>query len=204
MALSPRENNFVIIGLVSVLLFLGLQYVVYPIADEHTDTKTQIEMKGSMLQQYQDRLETLPRLEKGLEKLVALLEEKETSLIKAKTPALGAAQVQLIIDTLSKKHSNIKIKSTRVLDSQEYSNYTKIAVRVALTAQTITLTDFLYEIEHQPAHLFVSELNVRIPNPKKPRSLRADIVIEGTMKPSGKHQENPQIHESNTPKSARA
>ena len=33
-----------------------------------TCSKTQIEMKGSMLQQYQDRLETLPRLEKGLEK----------------------------------------------------------------------------------------------------------------------------------------
>ena len=143
MALSPRENNFVIIGLVAVLLFLGLQYVLYPIADEYKNAKTQIEMKGSMLQQYQDRLETLPRLEKGLEKLVTLLEEKETSLIKAKTPALGAAQVQLIIDTLSKKHSNIKIKSTRVLDSQEYSNYTKIAVRVALTAQTKTLTNFL-------------------------------------------------------------
>lgn len=204
MTLSPRENNFVIIGLVSVLLFLVIQYVLYPISDEHKNTKTQIEIKTSMLQQYQERLETLPRLEKGLKKLVALLEEEEASLIKAKTPALGAAQVQLIIDNLSKKHPSMKIKSTRVLDSQEYSDYTKIAVRVALTAQTKTLTNFLYEIEHQPAHLFVSELNIRIPNPKKPRSLRADILIEATMKPLLKHLKNPQIHKNNEPKSAKA
>ena len=186
MTLSSRERNFVIIGLVAVLLFLGTQYAAFPLIDHHNAMKNEIEVKASLLQQYQTRLHMLPQLQQELAERHTRLEELEQRLISGMTPALGAARVQLILDDLSHQQKSIAIKSTRILNSEAYGSYTKIAVRVALTAQTRVLTDFLYEIEHQPARLTVSELTVRVPNPKKPRDLRADVVIEALMKPSDK------------------
>ena len=176
MTISSRERNVVIIGLVAVLLFLGLQYLAFPLMDQHEAMNDQIEVKASLLQQYQARLHMLPKLEQELVERHAQLEEAEQRLIKGLTPALGAAHVQLILDDLSGQQSGLEIKSTRVLDSEEHGNYTEIALRVALTAQTKVLTDFLYDIEHQPTRLSVSTLTIRVPNPKKPRDLK--VILE--------------------------
>ncbi|HHZ83548.1 MAG TPA: hypothetical protein EYN60_06025, partial [Nitrospirales bacterium] len=158
MTLSSRERNSVIIGLVAVLLFLGLQYITFPLIDQYKTMKSQLEVKASLLQQYQARLHRLPQLEHELAERQARLEEVEQRMIGSSTSALGAARVQLILDDLANQRSGMKIKSTRVLDAKEHGIYTQIAVRVALTAQTKILTDFLYEIEHQPDALSVSEL----------------------------------------------
>lgn len=204
MTLSSRERNFVIIGLVGVLLFLGLQYLAFPLMDRHNATNDQIEVKASLLQQYQARLHMLPQLEQELAERQARLEDAEQRLIKGLTPALGAARVQLILDDLSNQQKDIEIKSTRVLDSEEHGSYTEIAVRVALTAQTKVLTDFLYDIEHQPARLSVSQLTIRVPNPKKPRDLRADVVIEAFMKLSSEEEVKPAPEPEAQPRSATA
>ena len=182
MTLSSREHTFVIVGLVAVLLFLAIQYAAFPLMDQYEAVNSQIEVKASLLQQYQARLHTLPQLEHELAERTAQLHESEQRLVEGQTPALGAANVQLMLDDLSKRQKGIQIKSTRVLDAEEHGVYTKIAVRVALTARITPLTDFLYDLEHQPARLSISELTVRVPNPKKPRDLRADIVVEAIMK----------------------
>ena len=192
MTLSSRERTSVIIGLLAVLLFLGLQYVAFPLIDQRKAMNDQMEVKTSILQQYQARLHMLPRLEQELEALQSRLEEAEQGLVKGLTPALGAARVQLILDDLSGQQKGIEIKNTRVLDAQEHGIYTKIAVRVALTAQTKGLTDFLYDIQHQSAYLSVSELIVRVSNQKNPRALRADVVIEALMKQSPEQDLEPQ------------
>ncbi len=204
MTLSSRERNFVTIGLVAVLLFLGLQYGAFPLIDQHNAMNSQMEVKASLLQQYQARLHMLPQLEQEVVERQARLEEAEQRLIEGLTPALGAARVQLILDDLSNQQNGIGIKSTRVLDAQEHGIYTKIAVRVALTAQTKILTGFLYDIEHQPEALSVSELTIRVPNPKKPRDLRADVVIEALMKPSSEQDVKPTPEPATEPRSATA
>jgi len=181
MTISSRERNMVLIGLVAVLLFLGLQYLVFPLMDQQKTINDHIEVKASLLQQYQTRLHMLPRLEQELAERHAQLEEAEQRLITGLTPALGAARVQLILDDLAGQQKGIEIKSTRVLDSEEHGSYTEIALRVALTTHTNVLTGFLYDIEHQPTHLSVSTLTIRVPNPKKPRDLRVDMVIEAFM-----------------------
>ena len=202
MTLSSRERNFVIIGLIGVLLFLGLQYVALPLMNQHKAMNGQVEVKASLLQQYQARLHMLPQLEQDLAERQARLDEVEESLIEGLTPALGAARVQLILDALSDQQKGIVVKSTRVLDAQEHGIYTQIAVRVALTAQTKVLTDFLYDIEHQPVRLSVSELTIRVPNPKKPRDLRADVVIEALMKQSSEQDVQPLLEPEAKPRNA--
>ncbi len=192
MTLSSRERTSVIIGLLAVLLFLGLHYVAFPLIDQRKTINDQMEVKASLLQQYQARLHMLPRLEQELESLQSRLEEAEHGLVKGLTPALGAARVQLILDDLSGQQKGIEIKNTRVLDAQEHGIYTKIAVRVALTAQTKSLTDFLYDIKHQSPYLSVSELIVRGSNQKKLRALRTDVVIEALMKQSPEQGMEPQ------------
>ena len=204
MTLSSRERNSVIIGLGAVLLFLGLQYLALPLIDQRKAMSNQIEVKASILQQYQARLHMLPSLQQELAERQARLEETEQRLIKGLTPALGAARVQLILDDLSKRQKGIAIKSTRVLDSEAQGNYTKIAMRIALTAQTKLLTDFLYDIEHQPARLSVSKLTIRVPNPKKPRDLRADIVIEALMRQPSEKDAKPEQDPKVQPRSATA
>lgn len=202
MTLSSRERNFVIIGLSGVLLFLGLQYLVFPLMDQHSAMNDQMDIKASLLQQYQARLHMLPQLEQELTERQAHLGEAEQRLIEGLTPALGAARVQLILDDLSDQQNGIVIKSTRVLNAQEHGIYTKIAVRVALTAHTKVLTDFLYDIEHQPVRLSVSELTIRVPNLKKPRDLRADIVIEALMKQTSEQDVNSPPEPEAKPRSA--
>ena len=66
MTLSSRERTSVIIGLLAVLLFLGLQYVAFPLIDQRKAMNDQMEVKTSILQQYQARLHMLPRLEQEL------------------------------------------------------------------------------------------------------------------------------------------
>tara|TARA_B100000315_G_C14524113_1_gene562982 strand:- start:60 stop:674 length:615 start_codon:yes stop_codon:yes gene_type:complete len=204
MTLSSRERNSIIIGLIAVLLFLGLQYIAFPLIEQHKALNNQIEVKASILQQYRARLHMLSSLQEELAERQDHLEKTEHLLIEGLTPALGAARVQLILDALSNKQKGITIKNARVLDSESHGHYTKIAIRIALTAQTKILTEFLYDIEHQPVRLSVSELTIRVPNPKKPRNLRADIVIEALMKQisekNGKPEQDPEIH----PRSATA
>jgi len=202
MTMSPRERNAVIIGLGAVSLFLALQYLAFPLLDNHNATRNQLEIKASLLQQYEARLHMRPQLEGELEGRQAKLEIAERRLIAGATPALGAARVQLILDDLSSQKKGIEIKSTRVLDAQEDGLYTQIAVRIALTGQTKILTDFLYDIEHQQVRLSVSELTVRIPNPKKSRDLRADVVIEALMKQIHEKEREPVQQPTTPPRSA--
>ncbi len=184
MTLSSRERTAVIIGLISVLLFLGLQYAVFPLMDQHRAMNSQMEVKASLLVQYETRLHMLPELEQQLVEYENQLHDVEEGFVDGPTPSLGAAQVQLILDKLSRETKGIGIKSTRVLDPQQVDMYTKVAVRVILDGRTKILTDFIYAIEHQPATLSVSEITIRVPNPKTPRNLRAEIVVEAIMKES--------------------
>jgi hypothetical protein len=124
-------------------------------------------------------------VEEGLERMARAGEEIQKRLIPGETPQLGAANLQDSVKRVAEKN-NLAIRSFRNLDPKEAGAFRRISVQIEFNPMSSmqSLTQFLYELEHQDRLIMISEMDLLVFNPRMPNTIQGNMIISGYMKGS--------------------
>lgn len=177
-----RERKYILIG-GAILLLFGLIYKIYPVFQGMTDGSAQIAIKQKQLAKYKEAIEEGKALQKRLAELTGILERGEGGLLRGKTPALAAVDMQNILSGIAQK-SAVDIQSVRVMKvvQEEGAPYLSIPVRFSLSLTTRQLKEILYGIATSDRYLTVREVRIYAPRRKGRDQLRVDLTVDGFMK----------------------
>ncbi|MDD5722763.1 MAG: type II secretion system protein GspM [Syntrophales bacterium] len=176
-----RERKYILIG-GAILLFFGLVYTGFPLFHGIADRGAQIAIKEKQLEKYRQFIEEGKGLKRRLSALTSSLRQGESGLLRGKTPALAAVDMQNILNVITQK-SGVEITSVRVLKTtkQEGTKYLSVPVRFSIGLTTRQLKEILYGIETSDRYLTVREMDIYAPERKSREQLRVDMTVDGFM-----------------------
>ena len=166
-------------------------YGIEPLAEAKKEADQEIAKNQALLQKYAEVLQNRKSVEESLERTAKVGEEIQKRLIPGETPQLGAANLQDSVKRLAEKN-NVAIRSFRNLDPKDVGVFRRIAVQIEFNplSSMQSLTQFLYELEHQDKEILISEIDLLVFNPRMPNTLQGSMIITGYMKGSrGKDKE---------------
>ena len=107
----------------------------------------------------------------------------QQKLLSGETPQLGAANLQEIVKRLSEKNG-IGVRSFRILEPKEINVYLKISIHIDFNPvnSMLSLSQFIYDIEHHEKELMISEMDLLVMNPRIPNNIQGSLIITGVMK----------------------
>ena len=188
-SLSQKKFLWLLIAAAAALAFYS--FVIVPLVEAKKKADQEIALNQRLLQRYSEVLQNRKSVEEGLERTAKLGEEIQKRLILGGTPQLGAANLQDSVKRLAEKN-NIAIRSFRNLDPKEEGAFRRISVQIEFNPMSSmqSLTQFLYDLEHQDKEVMISEIDLLVFNPRMPNTIQGSMVISGYMKGSkGKEKE---------------
>ncbi len=166
-------------------------FVIVPLVEAKKKVDQEIALNQRLLQKYSEVLQNRKAVEEGLERTAKLGEEIQKRLIPGETPQLGAANLQDSVKRLAEKN-NLAIRSFRNLDPKEVGVFRRISVQIEFNPMSSmqSLTQFLYDLEHQDKEVSVSEIDLLVFNPRMPNTIQGSMILSGYMKGNrGKEKE---------------
>jgi len=143
----------------------------------------EILLNQRLLQKYAEVLQNRKAVEEALDRTLKQGEEIQKRLLGGETPQLGAANLQDMVKRLAEKNS-LAIRSFRSLDPKEVGSFRRISVQIEFSPLNSmqSLTQFLYELEHQEKELMIGEMDLLVYNPRTPNTIQGNMIISGYMK----------------------
>jgi hypothetical protein len=187
--LSQKKFLWVLVAGAAALVFYS--FVIVPLVEAKKKADQEIALNQRLLQKYSEVLQNRKSVEEGLGRTAKRGEEIQKRLIPGETPQLGAANLQDSVKRLAEKNT-IAIRSFRNLDSKEVGAFRRISVQIEFNPMSSmqSLTQFLYDLEHQDKEVMVSEIDLLVFNPRMPNTIQGSMIISGYMKGSkGKEKE---------------
>ena len=178
---SQRKGLWAFLGIAACILlyFLG----ILPMLEQMKKAEEEIALKKRALVKYDEFLQTRKSVEEELERLSKQYEEIQKKLLPGDTPQLGAATLQEIVKRLSETRG-ITISSFRILESKDSNSLRRVSIQIDFnpTNSMLNLGEFIHDIEHHEKELWISEMDLMVPNLRNPTNLRGNMVITGLMK----------------------
>ena len=187
--LSQKKFLWVLLAGAAALVFYS--FVIVPLVEAKKKADQEIALNQRLLQKYSEVLQNRKSVEEGLERTAKQGEEVQKRLIPGETPQLGAANLQDSVKRVAEKN-NLAIRSFRNLDPKEVGAFRRISVQIEFNPMSSmqSLTQFLYELEHQEKQVTISEIDLLVFNPRMPNTIQGSMIISGYMKGSkGKDKE---------------
>ncbi len=188
---SLSQKKLLWVLLVGAAALAVYSFVVVPLVEAKKRADQEIALNQRLLQKYSEVLQNRKSVEEGLERTAKLGEEVQKRLIPGETPQLGAANLQDSVKRLAEKN-NLAIRSFRNLDPKEAGAFRRISVQIEFNPMSSmqSLTQFLYDLEHQDKEIMISEMDLLVFNPRMPNTIQGSMIISGYMKGSkGKEKE---------------
>jgi Tfp pilus assembly protein PilO len=177
---SRRERVIVLTTIVVVIVFLVMEFIIFPFIESQQRIQEQIPVKLKQLEKYRQFVAGKEQAEQHLKRVRQTAGECMDMLLVGNTPALAAANLQEILKRLAAKNK-IKIHSEKVLDPKSLEFFEQVPVQIDFTSSITNLTSFIYAIETYKKVLTITDLNIRVTNRRSPRDVRATIVVAGRM-----------------------
>jgi len=158
-------------------------FVVVPLVEAKKKADEEILLNQRLLQKYAEVLQNRKAVEEALDRTLKQGEEIQKRLLGGETPQLGAANLQDMVKRLAEKNS-LAIRSFRSLDPKEVGSFRRISVQIEFSPLNSmqSLTQFLYELEHQEKELMIGEMDLLVYNPRTPNTIQGNMIISGYMK----------------------
>jgi hypothetical protein len=188
---SFSQKKFFWVLLAGLAALAVYSFVIVPLVEAKKKADREIALNQRLLQKYSEVLQNRRSVEEGLERTAKLGEEIQKRLIPGETPQLGAANLQDSVKRLAEKN-NRAIRSFRNLDPKEAGAFRRISVQIEFNplSSMQSLTQFLYELEHQDKEIMITEIDLLVFNPRMPNTIQGNMIISGYMKGSkGKEKE---------------
>jgi len=167
-------------GSVGVILYF---YGAVPLVEAQRKAEEEIALNQRVLSKYTEILQNRRSVEENLERSLRQNEETQKKLLPGETPQLSGAYLQDVVKRLSDKYA-LPLRSFRILEPKDLGLYRKISLQIdfnPLNSMT-SLTQFIYELEHQEKEIFISDMDLLIFNPRIPNNIQGNLVISGLMK----------------------
>ena len=182
MKISKRERTFIVICIISVVLFSLTRFVILPFVEDRKEVEDNISTKEMTYKKYIAFIAKKKEVEKDL----ALLRDKEKNLdaklLKGDTPSLAASDLQQILTQVSVQAKTM-IQSTKVMEAEPLSGgFLSVPIQVKLVSDISRSRRFVAMIEDQTKYLTIPELRISVLNKADPKEVVVTMVVSGFMK----------------------
>ena len=178
MNISKRDKKVLIAGGLAVALFLVITYVIAPFIESENDIQEETEQKEMLLQKYERVIGQREEIEKKLAKMKMEQSDLNKKLLKGDTPSLAAADMQKMLENISKKH-DLELKSVKVQDAEEIGEFLAIPLEIRLTTDLNSTRKFLADLEKNPKYLIIPKLKISVQNQRDPKEVIVTLVVTG-------------------------
>ena len=178
---SRRKVSWVLIGIaLSIIIYL---LGILPTVEATRKAEEEIKLKKKVLLKYEEYLHNRKTMEEELDRAVKQSEGIQQKFLPGDTPQLGAASLQEIVKRFSEKNG-ISIRSFRILEPKEIDSFRRVSLQIDFnpTNSMLSLSQFMYDIEHHEKDLTISEMDLLVPNMRMPNNIQGNMVISGLMK----------------------
>jgi len=176
--ISKRDKKFLMIGGLAVVLFLIINYVISPFIESENDIQEGTEQKEMLLQKYERVINQRGEIEKKLAKMKREQSDLNKKLLKGSTPSLAAAEMQKMLENISKKY-DLELKSVKVKDAEESGEFLAIPLEIRLTTDLNSTRKFLADLEKNSKYLIIPKLKISVKNQRDPKEVIVTLVVTG-------------------------
>jgi Tfp pilus assembly protein PilO len=158
-------------------------FLIVPLVEAKRKADQEISLNQRLLAKYSEVLDNRKGMEQSLEWTLKHREEIQKRLLPGETPQLGAANLQDMVKRLAEKNG-LSIRSFRNLEPKEVGSFRRVPVQIEFNplSSMKSLTQFLYEIEHQDRAIMITEMDLLVFNPRMPGTIQGNLIITGLMK----------------------
>ncbi len=178
MDISKRDKKVLMIGGLAVVLFLIINYVISPFIESENDIQEGTEQKEMLLQKYERVINQRGEIEKKLAKMKREQSGLNKKLLKGSTPSLAAAEMQKMLENISKKY-DLELKSVKVKDAEESGEFLAIPLEIRLTTDLNSTRKFLADLEKNSKYLIIPKLKISVKNQRDPKEVIVTLVVTG-------------------------
>ena len=178
MDISKRDKKVLMIGALAVALFLVINYVISPFIESENDIQGGTEQKEMLLQKYERVINQRGEIEKKLAKMKRDQSDLNKKLLKGSTPSLAAAEMQKMLEKISKKYG-LELKSVKVKDAEESGEFLAIPLEIRLTTDLNSTRKFLADLEKNSKYLIIPKLKISVKNQRDPKEVIVTLVVTG-------------------------
>ena len=186
-SLSARDRRALVVLAAAAALFLLLELVMLPTVGNAGKLGASLPLKKKTLRKYRQMVAPASDQKKGLQGMQARLAEAEKGLLKNRTPALAAAELQELVKQLMTQHGmemrNAAFRPVRVLKVTG-ETYSVVPLSLSFECRLDQLTSFLLAVDGSRKVLALDQLSIRAlpPHPRRPQKMVAvQMVIRGLM-----------------------
>jgi Tfp pilus assembly protein PilO len=176
--ISKRDRKILTIGIVAVVLFLVFTYVISPFIESEKDIRERTQQREMLLKKYEKILSQRKEIEKKLTQIKRQQGQLNKKLLKGSTPSLAAAEMQKMLEQISKKH-DVELKSVKVKDAEKEDDFLAIPIEIRLTTDLNKTRKFLADLEKNQKYLIVPQLKISVKNQRDPQEVIVTIVVTG-------------------------
>ncbi len=179
------KNRKVILIFGALLLLFAVIYRAFPAIQDLWPKGDEIALIKKHIGKYRQIVGEKDEVEARLAALRKNAKQLEAGLLRGKTPALVAADIQKILHDLAEK-SKVDIKRVRVLKAVELgqSDYLSIPVQLNINASIRQLKEILYRIEASPKYLTVKKMRIKVVSRRRVKKglINCDLTVHGFLK----------------------
>lgn len=186
---SQRKFIWVVIGIAAAIVIYN--FMIIPLVEAKKSADQEIALNQRLLTKYAEVLQNRKAVEDLLDKTKKQNEEIQKRLLPGETPQLGAANLQDTVKRLAEKNS-LNLRSFRNLEPKEVGSFRRVSVQIEFNPMSSmqSLTQFLYELEHQERELMITEMDLLVFNPRMPNTIQGNLIVSGWMRSmKGKEKE---------------
>jgi len=176
--ISKRDKKILTIGGVAVALFLFITYVISPFIESEQEIREDTEQREVLLQKYEKIINQKNEVEKDLTKMKRNLTKIKGKLLKGSTTSLAAAEMQKMLEKISKSH-DLELKSVKVKDAEKEGDFLAIPLELRLTTDLNRTRKFLADLENNQKYLIIPQLKISVVNQRDPKEVIVTIVVTG-------------------------
>jgi len=182
--ISKRDRKILTIGIGAVVLFLVFTYVISPFIESEQDIRERTPQREMLLQKYEKVIGQRKEIEKKLTQIKRKQGKLSKKLLKGSTPSLAAAEMQKMLEQISKKH-NLELKSVKVKEAEEEGDFLAIPLEIRLTTDLNRTRMFLADLEKNQKYLIIPKLKISVKNQRDPQEVIVTIVVTGFFMEEG-------------------
>ena len=181
MAISKRDKNFIRLGIIAVITFALLHYVLIPFYNSEMEVREKIQQMELTHEKYMKILNQRDEVERKLNQLIQEKSRVGNQLLKGNTTSLAAAKLQKILEKISKV-SDVELKSVKVRSPEEIEEFVSIPIQLRFITDLKKITRLLREIEENNKLMIISKFRINVKRRRAPKLLIVNMVVRGFMK----------------------
>jgi Tfp pilus assembly protein PilO len=176
--ISKRDKKILTLGGVVVVIFLFITYVITPFFESEQEIRDNTEQREVLLQKYEKIINQKSEVEKNLSQMKRNLTKIKGKLLKGSTPSLAAAEMQKMLEKISKSH-DLELKSVKVKDAEKEGDFLAIPLELRLTTDLNRTRKFITDLENNQKYLIIPQLKISVKNQRDPKEVIVTIVVTG-------------------------